>query len=85
MCLKVVRNSTGILLKFHNLDDKTYQEVEKFMKKKILKECKKKVKNISEYEAVLSYDAPNIPKNPKHKPTIPKDRKDKLVTGKHEH
>jgi hypothetical protein len=52
--LSSVKNATGILLYFHKLTVPTYQELEKFLNKKLLKECAKSVKNINTMESVVS-------------------------------
>lgn len=54
--LDVVKKSSCILMFFHNLNDKTYRDLETYLKKKILKECAKKVKNINEMESAMSAD-----------------------------
>ena len=52
--LSSVKNATGILLYFHKLTVPTYQALEKFLNKKLLKECAKSVKNINTMESVVS-------------------------------
>ena len=54
--LSVVKNSTGILLYFQNLNNSTYIKLDDFLNNKIIKKYMKKINNINNIENELSYD-----------------------------
>lgn len=52
--LKVVKKTTCILMYFHDLNDSTYNVLDKYIKNRLLKECAKKIKNMNDLESGVS-------------------------------